>query len=251
MNCNQRWALQGNLRVNILILSPCDLKTRKFTPLAATHEIGHNTPAMKILAVSDQVESRLHSPLLREAFASVDLLIGCGDLPYEYLEYMISSLNVPLLYVPGNHDPMYNPNNPRARVEGGEHIDQRVVTVKGLTVAGLGGSLQYRPDSVNQHTQSDMYFRMLPLLPALTWNRLRVGRGADILVTHSPPKGIHDDVDPAHTGLQAINTLIALFKPRFLLHGHTHNYRGNLLDPRTQVGQTLVINVFPYKLIEI
>ena len=206
---------------------------------------------MKILAVSDQVETRLYSPLLREAFSDVDLLIGCGDLPYEYLEYLISSLNVPLLYVPGNHDPGYNPNNPRAQVEGGEHIDGRVVVVKGLTIAGLGGSIRYRPGSVNQHTQTGMYFRALRLLPRLTVNRLRAGRGADILVTHSPPKGIHDDVDPAHTGLQAINTLISLFKPRYVLHGHTHNYRGNLLDPRTQAGATLVINVFPYTTLEI
>ena len=206
---------------------------------------------MKILAVSDQVENRLYSHLLRESFGDVDLLIGCGDLPYEYLEYLISSLNLPLLYVPGNHDPRYNPDNPRAYVEGGMHIDRRVVTVKGLTLAGLGGSVMYRPGAVNQFTQSGMYFQALPLLPRLTWNRLRGGRGADILVTHSPPKGIHDDVDPAHIGLQAINTLITLFKPRYLLHGHTHNYRGNLLDPRTQLGETLVINVFPYATLEI
>jgi Icc-related predicted phosphoesterase len=206
---------------------------------------------MKILAVSDQVENRLYSHLLREAFGDVDLLIGCGDLPYEYLEYLISSLNLPLLYVPGNHDPRYNPNNPRAYVEGGVHIDRRVEAVKGLTVAGLGGSVMYRPGAVNQHTQSGMYLRALPLLPRLTWNRLKDGKGADILVTHSPPKGIHDDVDPAHTGLQAINTLITLFKPRYVLHGHTHNYRGNLLDPRTKMGETLVINVFPYATLEI
>jgi Icc-related predicted phosphoesterase len=213
--------------------------------------MGHNTLAMKILAVSDQVESRLYSPLLRETFRDVELLIGCGDLPYEYLEYMVSSLNVPLIYVPGNHDPGYSSHNPLAGVEGGEHIDRRVLTIRGLTVAGLGGSIRYRPGSVNQHTQNGMYFRILPLLPRLTWNKLRNGRGADILVTHSPPKGIHDDVDPAHIGLQAINTLIALFKPRYLLHGHTHNYRGNLLDPRTRVGETLVINVFPYTTIDV
>ena len=33
-----------------------------------------------------------------------DLVIGCGDLPFDYLEYLVSRLDVPLLYVPGNHD---------------------------------------------------------------------------------------------------------------------------------------------------
>jgi uncharacterized protein len=206
---------------------------------------------MKILAVSDQIENRLYSPLLKENFGDVDLLIGCGDLPYEYLEYMVSSLDVPLLYVPGNHDPQYNPNHPLARVDGGSNVDQRVVTVKGLTLAGLGGSIRYRPGVTNQYSQTGMYFRTVPLLPRLAWRKLTGRRRVDILITHSPPKGIHDDVDPAHTGLQAINMLISLFEPRYLLHGHTHNYRGNLLKPRTQIGETLVINVFPYTTLEI
>jgi Icc-related predicted phosphoesterase len=208
-----------------------------------------NTRTMKILAVSDQAEARLHSPLLRQTFGDVDLLIGCGDLPYEYLEYMVSSLDVPLLYVPGNHDPAYDPRIPQARVEGGINIDRRVMTVKHLGVAGLGGSIRYRPGVANQYSQTGMFFRTLPLLPSLAWRRLR--GGLDILVTHSPPKGIHDDVDLAHTGLRAINWLISLFKPRYLLHGHTHNYRGNLLSPRTRVGETTVINVFPHATLEL
>jgi Icc-related predicted phosphoesterase len=221
------------------------------TSLARALEIGQNTFAMKILAVSDQVENRLHSPLLREAYGDVKLLIGCGDLPYEYLEYMISSLDVPLLYVPGNHDPAYDPSHPMARVDGGTNIDRRVVTVKGLTIAGLGGSIRYRPKAANQYSQSGMYFQALPLFLRLGWRRLRATAALDILVTHSPPKGVHDDADPAHTGLQAINLLTSVLRPRYLLHGHTHNYRGNLLKSRTQVGATLVINVFPYTALEI
>ena len=83
------------------------------------------------------------------------------------------------------------------------------------------------------------------------WNRARHGRSADILVTHSPPEGIHDDDDPAHKGLRAINLLISLFKPRYLLHGHTHFYRRNIVTPLTQTGMTTVINIFPYHVIEL
>jgi Icc-related predicted phosphoesterase len=206
---------------------------------------------MKILAISDQVEERLYSPTVKIFFNDVDLLIGCGDLPYEYLEYLLCVLNVPLVYVPGNHDPVYAENNPRSRVEGGSNIDLKSMRIKGLLVAGLGGSIRYRPDGVNQYSQNEMYLRSLLLFFPLLWNRIRFGRAADILVTHSPPAGIHDDNDRAHSGLRAINMLMTLFKPRYLLHGHTYFYRRNLVIPSTQVGETTVINIFPYHVIEL
>jgi len=206
---------------------------------------------MKILAISDQVEERLYSPTVKIFFNDVDLLIGCGDLPYEYLEYLLCVLNVPLVYVPGNHDPVYAENNPRSRVEGGSNIDLKSMRIKGLLVAGLGGSIRYRPDGVNQYSQNEMYLRSLLLFFPLLWNRIRFGRAADILVTHSPPAGIHDDNDRAHSGLRAINMLMTLFKPRYLLHGHTYFYRRNLVIPSTQVGDTTVINIFPYHVIEL
>ncbi len=36
-----------------------------------------------------------------------------------------------------------------------------------------------------------------------------------------------------------------VFKPRYLLHGHIHLYRRGI-DRRTRVGETEVINVYPY-----
>jgi Icc-related predicted phosphoesterase len=204
---------------------------------------------MKILAISDQVEERLYSPTVKAFFNDVDLLIGCGDLPYEYMEYLLSVLNVPLVYVPGNHDPVYVERNPRAQVEGGFNIDLKTIQIKGLILAGMGGSIRYRPDGVNQYGQNEMYLRSLRLVLPLMWNRARFGRAVDILVTHSPPAGIHDDNDPAHRGLRAINTLMDLFKPRYLLHGHTYFYQRNLVTPHTQAGDTIVINIFPYHVI--
>jgi len=46
-----------------------------------------------------------------DRFGDVELVLSCGDLPYYYLEYIVSMLNVPLLYVHGNHDapPEYQP----------------------------------------------------------------------------------------------------------------------------------------------
>ncbi len=60
---------------------------------------------MRVLALSDQVLEHFYSPAVKERFAEAELVVGCGDLPSYYLEYIVSMLNVPILQVPGNHDP--------------------------------------------------------------------------------------------------------------------------------------------------
>jgi uncharacterized protein len=206
---------------------------------------------LKILAVSDVVVERLYSAHFAEHFHDVALILGCGDLPYEYLEFLVSALNVPLVYVPGNHDPRYTLQNQLARADGCDLLDRGVTRVKGLNLAGLGGSIRYKPGPPNQYSQAEMYWRILSFLPALLKQRLQTGAGLDIMISHSPPRGIHDDNDPAHIGFQAFQDFIRVFKPRYFLHGHTLVYKGNLLPPVTQVGATTVINVYPYKLLEV
>lgn len=206
---------------------------------------------VKILAVSDQVVERIYSLAPAGQFKDVELIIGCGDLPYTYLEYIVTMLCTPLYYVPGNHDPEFNPNDLRSKAEGGLNIDLKSVEFKSTLIAGFGGSIRYRPDGVNQYTQSDAYLRAFRLLPTLLFNQIKYGKTLDILISHSPPFGIHDDSDQAHQGLKALNWLIKVAKPKFLLHGHTHFYRNNIADSETIYEKTKIINVYPYKLIEV
>jgi Icc-related predicted phosphoesterase len=206
---------------------------------------------MKVLAVSDQVVERIYTLAADGHFRDVDLILGCGDLPYTYLEYLLSILNVPLYYVPGNHDPEYNTQHSLSHAEGGSNLDLKTASVKGILLAGLGGCIRYRPDGVNQYTQTEAFFRAYRLLLRLLVSQNRYGRKLDILITHSPPFGIHDDDSQAHQGLKALNFVIRVARPHFHFHGHTHFYRNNLEDPVTQVGQTTIMNIFPYKVIEI
>src|SRR5947207_13754792 len=60
--------------------------------------------AVTILAVSDEVDPLVYSDHVRERFRHVDLVLSCGDLPYSYLDYIVSMLDVPLYGVRGNHD---------------------------------------------------------------------------------------------------------------------------------------------------
>ncbi len=206
---------------------------------------------MKILALSDQVVDRIYTLVSQGHFAGVGLILGCGDLPYSYLENIISLLNVPLFYVPGNHDPVYNPGFPKSHAEGGTNLDLRTASTRGLLLAGLGGCNRYRPDGVNQYTQTEAFTRAAQLMPRLLWNRLRFGHALDILVTHSPAFGVHDQEEQAHRGLKAINWVLSWARPRYNFHGHTHFFRNNLEASVTRVGPTTSMNVFPYKLIEI
>ncbi len=206
---------------------------------------------MKILAVSDMVVDRLYTGNVAERFPDVKLILGCGDLPYDYLEFLVSAMNVPLLYVPGNHDPEYKERIRSNYAEGCEHMDRQVMNINGLNIAGFGGSMQYRPCCENQYTQSQMYFRTITFLPRLILNLARNGRKLDIVIAHSPPRYIHDDDDLAHTGFSALRHFIHFFQPRFFLHGHTLAYKSNVVAPVTMMGRTAIINVNPYRVIEV
>ncbi len=157
---------------------------------------------MRVLAVSDQVVDILYSPKVRERLGKIDLVLGCGDLPYYYLEYLMTMLDAPLYYVHGNHDPLVeysSAGGTKTAPEGGENIDLRCVNVAGLLVAGLEGCIRYKPDGMHMFTQNEMSLRSLALLPGLTCNRLMRGRWLDVLIAHSPPLGVHDLPTHGHT----------------------------------------------------
>jgi len=205
---------------------------------------------VKILAVSDQVVERMYTLAPSGRFQGVEAILSCGDLPYQYLEYIVTMLNVRMFYIPGNHDPKHKLGDVQSRAEGGSNLDLRIDLYKKSLIGGFGGCIRYRPDGVNQYTQAEAYLRAYSMIPKMLINRIRFGRAMDILISHSPPFGIHDDLDLAHTGLKAINWLIDFAKPKYLLHGHTHFYKNNLEPQETQIGKTKIINVYPYKFFE-
>lgn len=224
---------------------------RKLPALAGNFVLRHNKSIVKILALSDEVVERLYSLCDRGHFNDIELILGCGDLPYEYLENLITLLNVPLLYVPGNHDPNYQFGEALTYAEGGSNLDLKSVRVKKFLIGGFGGSILYRPHGTNQYTQTEAYARAFRLLPRFLLNRIQYGRSLDILITHSPPFGIHDDDTHAHKGLKAINWLIRVAKPRYHFHGHTHFQRRNISPSETNHGLTKIMNIYPYKILEV
>ncbi|MGC9356986.1 MAG: metallophosphoesterase family protein [Anaerolineae bacterium] len=206
----------------------------------------------RILVVSDEVVSTLFSRDVRKYVGPIDVLLSCGDLPYSYLEYLVTRLHTRhAYYVHGNHDsPEYRHDNTTLTAPGGwVNLDRRSVFVRkeNLLVAGLEGSLRYKPDAPYQYTQGQMRRRALHLMVKLTFNYVLHGRFLDILITHSPPAGIHDGPDWPHRGFEIFPALMKRFRPRLLLHGHKHRY--GPMPWRTRFEETVVVNVHPFRLI--
>jgi Icc-related predicted phosphoesterase len=208
---------------------------------------------VKLLAVADKVVDLLYSPSLVEKYGDVDMVVSCGDLPYYYLEYIVTMLCVPLLYVHGNHDPPveYTSSGLQLTGPGGcTNVHGRLVHERGLSIAGLEGSIRYKPQGRFQYTDAQMWSQAFKLTPALLYHRLAHGRPVDILLAHSPPYGIHNGRDRTHVGFNSFLWLMRRFQPRYLLHGHRHVYNP-LETTETQYEATTVINVYPYKVLEI
>jgi Icc-related predicted phosphoesterase len=216
---------------------------------------------LKILCVSDQIDPLVYSNSIRERFADVDLILAAGDLPLDYLDFIISSLNKPLYFVFGNHhieEMRYFDGSARIfyfdeadgdfRGTGAIHLGAKVKNENGLLIAGLGGSMRYNRGP-NQFTEFGMSLEILKLVPKLFFNRIFRGRYVDILLTHAPPKGIHDRSDKCHWGFKAFLRFMKTFRPRYLIHGHIHLY--DLSDVRcTQWGETTVINAYSHYIID-
>jgi Icc-related predicted phosphoesterase len=201
---------------------------------------------LKILAVCDEVDTRLYGHDAWRDRTAPDLILGCGDLPSYYLDYLVSKLNVPMYAVHGNHDAA-PPVEGAGGFEGcgASWIGGRGVRVGGLLLAGFDGSLRYNSGAY-QSTQVEMHAAVRRLVPWLLMNRVRYGRYLDVLITHAPPRGIHDESDPCHTGFDAFRWLVETFQPRYHLHGHVHRYDRRTPNT-TQLGKTEIINVYPFR----
>lgn len=206
---------------------------------------------VNVLAVSDHVEDLVYSPNIRERFRHVDLVLSCGDLPPNYLEYIVSSLNVPLFGVRGNHDhgPKFDAVPHGSIGPGTIDLHARAVESHGLLIAGLEGSLDYN-GGPHQYDEREMRLQIARLVPQLLLNKLRHGRYLDILVTHAPPQGIHDRPDRCHQGFASLRGFVERFRPRYLIHGHIHLYDRQTIT-KTRFADTTVLNAYGFREVRI
>src|ERR1700748_690202 len=106
---------------------------------------------VRVLAVSDEIDYALAAD--PAAARGAQLILACGDLPFEYLGSLMNVLDVPLVFVPGNHDPdVSGYRSSRAGLtlkaglpvrppwpDGAINADGRIIDVAGLRLGGAGG----------------------------------------------------------------------------------------------------------------
>ncbi len=216
---------------------------------------------VRVLAVADEVDGRLSGARARAI--APDLVVSAGDLPWGFLEELADHLDVPVVFVPGNHDPAVGPARRHRRSglflhaglpvdpprpQGCTNVDGDVVDVAGLRVAGLGGCVRYRPGP-NQYSQGEHARRAARVARRAERLGRRSGGGVDLLLTHAPPLGLGDEEDRPHVGVQALHGLIDRLRPTWHLHGHIHPY-GQPRPDRT-LGRTTIRNVVPYRVFDV
>lgn len=189
---------------------------------------------MKILAFSDLHCDMAAAEQLVEAAKQADLVLGVGDFAqiHEGLRptmEAISEFSDKAIFVPGNNETM----DALQRATDAFVIHGEVVDIDGIKIAGIGCAI--------------------PPLPPTSWGsfdmeeaeaeeRLSAMAPADILMTHSPPKGLVDlHAELGNLGSVAVRGWIKANQPSLVLCGHIHDCWGQ----SGEIGQAQVHNLGP------
>lgn len=195
---------------------------------------------MRILAVADTVSKYFYDYYTPGKLNGFDLILACGDLSRDYLEFLVDASGCPVLYVRGNHDDGFEDDPPGGCI----CIEDKVYVFKGVRIVGLGGSHRYR-EGENMFTEKQMQKRVKRLRFKI-WRK----KGFDILLTHSPARHLNDFDSLSHRGFECFNDLISKYKPKYFVHGHIHKNYGRNIPQRTVFGETIVINACDYCIFE-
>ena len=198
---------------------------------------------MKILVVADIEDRRLYDFFRKDRVEGVELIVSCGDVKSDYLDFLMTMIGAPMIYIMGNHDDDFIKKPPL----GGICIEDKIYRFKGYNFAGLGGCLRYNNRVKNMYSPFDMNFRASRLAA-----KSALRGGIDVLVTHAPAKGYGDLEDLPHRGFEAFNRLMKITKPKYMVHGHVHkNYAMNVKTETVHESGTVIVNSYGYQIIEL
>ena len=233
---------------------------------------------MKILCVSDYVDPLIYNQNVKEAFPDIDLILCAGDLPMDYIDFIVTVFNKPTYFVFGNHNlKEYHYFHSDSHISASRMTEHYADTSHGhgatylgfqvfedhrltftdtstgkktpLLIAGCSGTLKYNK-GICQYSDFQMKIKLLKLVPRLIYNKFKYGRYLDIFMTHASPRHIHDHEDPCHKGFDCYNGFLKKYKPTYMVHGHIHLY-----DMREErVGKyydTTVVNAYAHYIIQL
>ncbi|MEO3417024.1 metallophosphoesterase family protein [Roseovarius sp. CAU 1744] len=190
---------------------------------------------MRILAFSDLHHSRRRAEALVEAAREADLVIGAGDfcnMRQSLPEAMnlLSGIDAPMVVVPGNAESSDELQD--AAHEGTTVLHGSSAEIGGLRLFGLGYGVPVTPFGAWS----------CDLTEAHAAEMLARCETADILILHSPPKGVADLTSGGiSVGSTALREAIERIQPKIALCGHIHESWGQA----GQIGRTRVVNLGP------
>ena len=190
---------------------------------------------MNILAFSDLHHSKTKAEALISLSQGADLVIGAGDFcnMREGLDdamRMLDGIGCPMVVVPGNAESAKELRN--ATRAGTIVLHGEGTEFGGLRLFGLGYGVPVTPFGPWS----------CDLDEAAADAMLQRCQSADILVTHSPPKGVADATSNGlSVGSASIRDAIERVQPRLALCGHIHDSWGR----SGQIGKTRVCNLGP------
>ncbi|MEI3063431.1 MAG: hypothetical protein V8S99_01250 [Oscillospiraceae bacterium] len=112
---------------------------------------------MKLLLLADKESRYLWDFYKPGCLREYNLMLSCGDLEGRISDVSRHARPLAPALRPGNHDDNYESRPP----EGCECIEDKLVTVGGLRIVGLGGSPLY--SGANQYTERQMEARIRKL----------------------------------------------------------------------------------------
>jgi len=207
---------------------------------------------MKILCISDKISEIIYSNNLVKRFNDIDLILSCGDLPFHYYEFIMSTLNKPLYYVMGNHEPekLSKQKSVFDKFDT-KNITGKIINFNGIIIGGLSNCKKLGIEAEFETTEMGQQFCIYKMLPKLWINKIFQKRYIDILISHSPPLDKNDDsTDYYHSGFKAYTKFLDKYMPKYHIHGHIHLYDKNQ-NRIKQYKKTTIINAYEYYVLEI
>jgi uncharacterized protein len=183
---------------------------------------------MRMLVLADE-ESWLPLPALVESHRP-SVIITLGDLEPDVLD-PLGRFDIPVFGVYGNHD-----DGKYLDASNTTNLHLRAAELDGVRFTGFEGCVKYTRGAPLQYTQKEASKLACKLPPA------------DILISHSPPRGIHEEPDDrAHEGFDGLRDYIERVCPRVHLHGHTPAPP----RPPSRLGKTTVVHVIAHRVVDL
>lgn len=193
---------------------------------------------MKLVCISD-----MHSLKMKEEIPKGDILVVAGDFCNTGTTYDVMNFNFFLKKLPhntkiviaGNHDMLFekNPLLAQSMLNDCHYLQDSEVVINGIRFYGT----PWQPEFFN-------WAFNLPRGNALKEKWDKIPEDVDVLITHSPPYGILDQITPnkEHLGCKDLWIAVQRIQPRLHIFGHIHGGYGRLEHDWGNGNKTIFIN---------